>query len=280
MMSGVLVYFAMLFATLTALPFLRVKAKGVASMAAAGVGALISGFLAVQAMQGNETELLLPGTPVTGEIPVRIDALSGWFILLINFTMITGGLYGLQYMKAYREQKANLTLHGMAFLLVQCMLMVICSVQNAIVFLFAWEIMAVSAFLLVIFEHQKPETLKAGINYLIQSHVSIVLLSLGFIWVAYRTGSYDFKAIAAFSESFPALTNLVLLGCFFAGFGLKAGFVPFHTWLPHAHPAAPSHVSGIMSGVLIKIGIYGILRMILLIKTDYVTAGTLSCLRR
>ncbi|MBK8921999.1 MAG: hypothetical protein IPM81_10880 [Saprospirales bacterium] len=214
MMSGVLVYFAMLFATLTALPFLRVKAKGVVSMAAAGVGALISGFLAVQAMQGNETELLLPGTPVTGEIPVRIDALSGWFILLINFTMITGGLYGLQYMKVYREQKANLTLHCIAFLLVQSMLLVICSVQNAIVFLFAWEIMAVSAFLLVIFEHQKPETLKAGINYLIQSHVSIVLLSLGFIWVAYRTGSYDFKAIAAFSESFPALTNLVLLGCF------------------------------------------------------------------
>ena len=277
-MSVILVYFAVLVATLTALSFLSVRAKGVVSIATAGICALISGFFAVQALSGNETELILPGTLVTAEIPVRIDALSGWFILLINFTMITGGLYGLQYMKAYREQTANITLHCIAYLLVQSMLMIICSVQNAIVFLFAWEIMALSAFLLVIFEHQKPETLKAGINYLIQSHVSIVLLTLGFIWVAYRMGSYDFKAIAAFSGTFPALTNLVLFGCFFAGFGLKAGFVPFHTWLPHAHPAAPSHVSGIMSGVLIKIGIYGILRMILLIKTDYVVEGYLILL--
>lgn len=273
MMSGLLVYFAILFATLQALPFLRVKAKGLATIGAVIAAAFISGFFAVQALRGNETELILAGTLVTGEIPIRIDALSGWFILLINFTMITGGVYGLQYMKAYREQTANITLHCIAYLLVQSMLIIICSVQNALVFLFALEIMAVSAFLLVIFEHQKPETLKAGINYLIQSHVSIVLLTLGFIWVAYRMSSYDFKAISAFSEDFSALTNLVLFGCFFAGFGLKAGFVPFHTWLPYAHPAAPSHVSGIMSGVLIKIGIYGILRMILLIKTDYVVAG-------
>lgn len=271
---GILIaYTGILSATLPALPFLRVKAKGLATIAAVIACALVSSLPAVQALRGNEMELILSGTLVTGEIPIRIDALSGWFILLINFTMITGGLYGLQYMKAYREQTANITLHCIAYLLVQAMLTIICSVQNAVVFLFAWEIVALSAFLLVIFEHQKPETLKAGINYLIQSHLSIVLLTLGFIWVAYRMGSYDFKAIAAFSGTFPALTSLVLLCCFFAGFGLKAGFVPFHTWLPYAHPAAPSHVSGIMSGVLIKIGIYGILRMILLIKTDYVAAG-------
>lgn len=258
---------------LCALPFLQAKAKGLVTIGAAAAAALISAVPAVLALGGQETALTLPGTIVSGAIPVRIDALSGWFILLINFTMITGGLYGLQYMKAYREQTANLTLHCMAYLLAQAMLTIICSVQHALVFLFAWEIMTISAFLLVIFEHQKQETLKAGINYLIQSHVSIVLLSLGFIWVAYRMNSYDFNAIAAFSEDFPALTNLVLFLCFFAGFGLKAGFVPFHTWLPHAHPAAPSHVSGIMSGVLIKIGIYGMLRMILLIKTDYVVEG-------
>ena len=272
-MVFLLAYTGILLAALTALPFLRVQAKGLTTIAAVIAGAFISSVPAVQALRGNETELLLAGTLVTGEIPIRIDALSGWFILLINFTIITGGLYGLQYMKVYRDQTAKLSLHGIAFLLIQAMLTIICSVQNALVFLFAWEIMAVSAFLLVIFEHHKPETLKAGINYLIQSHLSIVFLSLGFIWVAYRTGSYDFKAIAAFSGVFPALTSLVLFGCFFAGFGLKAGFVPFHTWLPHAHPAAPSHVSGIMSGVLIKIGIYGILRMLLLIKTDYVVAG-------
>src|SRR6185295_14851073 len=121
---------------------------------------------------------------MTGEIPVRIDALSGWFILLINFTLITGAIYGLQYMKQHREQTSNITIHCIAYLLAQSMLTIVCAVQNAIVFLFAWEIMALSVAVLVLFEHYKPDTIKAGINYIIQSHLCIVFLSLGFIWVA------------------------------------------------------------------------------------------------
>lgn len=266
-------YLAILTMPLLSVPFLPVRAKGLVTIAAVIAGALVSGYLAGNALAGNETLLTLPGTLVTGPIPVRIDALSAWFILVINFTMITGGLYGLQYMKAYREQTASVSLHCIAYLLVQSMLTIICAVQNTLVFLFAWEIMALAAFLLVIFEHQKKETIKAGFNYLIQSHISIVFLSVGFIWVASQTGSFDFLAINQFSASFGGLNSFVLFGCFFAGFALKAGFVPFHTWLPYAHPAAPSHVSGIMSGVLIKIGIYGILRMILLVKTDFVVLG-------
>ncbi len=272
-MTFILIYLAILAAALLSVPFLQVRAKGLVTVAAVIGCALLSGYLAGNALVGNELEILLPGTLVTGGIPIRIDALSAWFILVINFTMITGALYGLQYMKAYREQTANLSLHCIAYLLVQSMLTIICAVQNSLVFLFAWEIMALSAFLLVIFEHQKPETLKAGINYLIQSHISIVLLTVGFIWVAYRMDSYDFKAISEFSAEFGGANSFVLFLCFFVGFSLKAGFVPFHTWLPYAHPAAPSHVSGIMSGVLIKIGIYGILRMILLVKTDFTVLG-------
>jgi len=272
-MTLILAYITILAAALLSLPFLKVRAKGLVTIAAVISSATLSGYLAGNALAGNELEISLPGTLVTGEIPIRMDALSGWFILVINFTMITGALYGLQYMKAYREQSANITLHCTAYLLVQSMLTTICAVQNMLVFLLAWEIMAVSAFLLVIFEHQKPETIKAGFNYLIQSHVSIILLAVGFIWVAYRTNSFDFKAISEFSAAFGGLNSFVLFGCFFAGFSLKAGFVPFHTWLPYAHPAAPSHVSGIMSGVLIKIGIYGILRMVLLVKTDFTVLG-------
>ena len=272
-MGLIYTYWAILSATLLLLPFLRVKAKGLATVGTVTVCAFISSFVAVNGLSGHETDMVLSGTLVTGEVPVRIDALSGWFILLINFTMLTGAWYGLQYMKAYREQTANITLHCIAYLLVQSMLTVICVVQNSLAFLFAWEIMAVSAFLLVIFEHKKQDVIKAGINFLIQSHIAVVFLSVGFIWVAYRMGSFDFKAIAAFSNTFSEMSGFALFLCFFVGFGLKAGFVPFHTWLPYAHPAAPSHVSGIMSGVLIKIGIYGILRMILLIKTDYVVEG-------
>jgi formate hydrogenlyase subunit 3/multisubunit Na+/H+ antiporter MnhD subunit len=96
---------------------------------------------------------------------------------------------------------------------------------------------------------------------------------LGFIYVAFKTGSYSFDAIVEFTHHQSTLAGTALFLCFFIGFAIKAGFVPFHTWLPYAHPAAPSHVSGIMSGVVIKIGIYGILRMLLLIKTDYTTIG-------
>jgi len=91
--------------------------------------------------------------------------------------------------------------------------------------------------------------------------------------VAVKTGSFDFNAISIYTASHQDVTTLLLFMFFFIAFAVKAGFVPFHTWLPYAHPAAPAHISGIMSGVLIKIGIFGILRMILLIKTDYTTIG-------
>jgi formate hydrogenlyase subunit 3/multisubunit Na+/H+ antiporter MnhD subunit len=176
-------------------------------------------------------------------------------------------------MKAYESQKSNLALHCISYILMQSSLIAICSLQNTIAFLIAWEIMALSSFMLIIFEHQKRATLYAGINFLIQSHICIMFLTLGFIWVAMRMNSYDFKAITLFSTSNSLLTGVALFLCLFIGFAIKAGFVPFHTWLPYAHPAAPSHISGVMSGVIIKIGIYGIMRMLLVIKSDYLVIG-------
>ncbi|HEY3370025.1 MAG TPA: proton-conducting transporter membrane subunit [Prolixibacteraceae bacterium] len=237
------------------------------------VTSIFSSMLAIPALMGHETLVQLAGTIPFGSVSVKIDALSAWFILAINFTMITGSIYGLNYMKPYSEQKANLSMHWLAYVILHISLILICSVQNAMVFLICWESMALSAFILVIFEHYKADTLKAGINYLIQSHVSIIFLMVGFIYVAVKTNSYDFNAIAEFSHQQSAMAGTVLFLSFFIGFAIKAGFVPFHTWLPHAHPVAPSHVSGIMSGVVIKIGIYGILRMVLLINADYSTIG-------
>ena len=133
--------------------------------------------------------------------------------------------------------------------------------------------MALSSFILIIFEHHKRDTLNAGINFLIQSHICIMFMTLGFIWVALKMNSYDFQAITLFASSNSLLTGVALFLIFFIGFSIKAGFVPFHTWLPYAHPVSPAHISGIMSGVIIKIGIYGILRMLLLIKSDYLVIG-------
>jgi hydrogenase-4 component B len=249
------------------------KAKGIIALSTVIAVGIYTGFFAVRALLGFSYEVVLSGTDMFGQVPVLVDSLSGWFIITINFTMITGAIYGLSYMKRYRERRSDITLHCIAFVLAQFSLIGICSVQNGFIFLLLWELLALSMFLLVIFEHQKPETIKAGLNYIVQSHISIVFIMLGFIYVAFKTGNFSFAAIIDFTGQQSTLAGTALFLCFFIGFAIKAGFVPFHTWLPYAHPAAPSHVSGVMSGVVIKIGIYGILRMLLLIKTDYNTIG-------
>jgi len=143
-------------------------------------------------------------------------------------------------------------------------------VQHSIAFILAWEIMSLSSLLLVLFDYTNPKVLKAGINYLVQMHLSVVFLTVAFIWVYFKTGTFDFKGISTF---FGSNVNIWLFLLFFVGFGLKAGFIGLHTWLPQAHPAAPSHISGVMSGVIVKMGIYGIFRIITYLKADYVLLG-------
>jgi len=272
-MNLIKVFLAVTVLAILLIPFLKVKGKGMVLFSAIVLNAFLSGYLAVQTLAGQFLEFSFAGSLVTGPVNLRMDALSGWFILIINFVFITGTFYGLFYMETYQKQKNNLTLHSIVFILLHTALISLCAIQNSLVFLIAWEIMALSAFFAVIFEHEKMATLSAGINYLIQSHVSIVFLMLGFIWVALKTGSYDFNSLTAYTAQNPGASGLVLFLFFFIGFAIKAGFVPFHTWLPYAHPAAPAHISGIMSGVIIKIGIFGMLRMITLIKADYYTIG-------
>ncbi len=272
-MNQINVFLAITAITLVLLPFLNVKWKGMVVFAGIVLNTVVSTSVVIPVLSGQTLELVLEGSLVTGDIRILADAISAWFIVIINFIFITGTFYALFYMKVYSEQKNNITLHSIAFTLLYSALISLCVVQNSMVFLIAWEIMAISAFVAVIFEHEKMETLSSGINYLIQSHVSIIILMFGFIWVAFKTGSYDFQAITSYTSQNSNATGLILFLTFFIGFAIKAGFVPFHTWLPYAHPAAPSHVSGIMSGVMIKIGIFGIIRMISLIQTEYYTIG-------
>lgn len=274
-MAIIIVFILITLAALILISMVSVPWKGFITVITTILIALLSSIIAFKTLAGDNFEYLFQGSLITGKIPVSIDALSGWFILIINFTFITGAVYGLQYMKFYQLQKDKLTLHSIAFVLLHASLISICALQNMIAFLIAWEIMALSSFILVIFEYDKRETINAGINYLIQSHIGIMFLTLGFIWVALTMNSYNFKVITVFSTTNSLITGVALFICFFIGFAIKAGFVPFHTWLPYAHPAAPSHVSGIMSGVIIKIGIYGIMRMLLLIKSDYLLIGYL-----
>lgn len=235
----------------------------------------ISSWVAANAVLGHSYLEIINGGSIFGEIPIRVDALSGWFILIMNFTVITGILYGRRYMKDYENKSGMISLHFSCYIINHFSMIGIFIVQNSLAFLYVWEIMALSSFILVIFDYSKPDTIKAGINFLIQSHICILILTLGFIWVSTRTNSYDFNAISQYCNSVNPSVSLVLYICFFIGFAIKAGFVPFHTWLPYAHPVAPAHVSGVMSGVMIKLGIFGMLRMLLLVNQNYLIIGYL-----
>ena len=231
---------------------------------------VVTSVPAVKALTGTTVDAVIDRTLVFGNIVFHIDSLSAWFILIVNITCVNGALYGIGYMKPYRDQKANLSMHWILFLLFQSSMLWVCMVQNGLVFLIVWELMSLSSFLLLIFDHRSKVTLQAGINYLVQMHIGVLCLAGAFIWVYRSEGSFEFSAIKNF---FSSHANLWLFLLFFVGFGIKAGFIPLHTWLPQAHPAAPSHVSGVMSGVIVKLGIYGIFRILFLLKQDFTVIG-------
>lgn len=230
----------------------------------------ITSFMAIKAIGSEGVELYLFGGSFIGEIPLRIDALSAWFILIINLTMSTGVIYGIGYLRAYKPIKSIITLHWVLLVIFQSSMLWVCMIQNSIAFLIAWEIMSLSSLFLVLFDHTDSKVIKAGVNYMVQMHLSVMFLTVAFIWVYFKTGTFDFQGIELY---FGSNANTWLFIVFFLGFGLKAGFMGLHTWLPHAHPAAPSHVSGIMSGVIVKMGIYGIFRVITYLRTDYILLG-------
>lgn len=211
-------------------------------------------------------------TTWSGPIKLVIDPLSAYFMLIINLICFCGMLYASGYLKPYLPKKRSvfISLHLFSFLWLHGAMLLVVSMQDGIAFLLAWELMSLFSFILVIFEAQKESTLKTGINYLLQMHLGFALIMLGFLIAANQTGELSFAGVNKF---FSLSSNTPLFLVFFAGFGIKAGFIPFHSWLPRAHPAAPSHVSGVMSGVMIKMGIYGIFRVSSLLQQDLQTIG-------
>ncbi|MDD3130868.1 MAG: proton-conducting transporter membrane subunit, partial [Bacteroidales bacterium] len=218
--------------------------------------------------------LTLPFIPFLGNtLSIIIDPLSAFFMLVINFTVLTGIIYAKGYLQPYynKKSRAEMGWHFFNFLWLHISMLLVVIVRDGIAFLMIWEVMSLSSFFLVIFETEKKETIKIGINYLIQMHVGIVFLMVAFIVAFVQTNAeFSFDGLSVYFASHNPFWLFIL---FFVGFGIKAGFIPLHSWLPHAHPAAPSHVSGVMSGVMIKMGIYGILRVLLYIPHDLFNIG-------
>jgi formate hydrogenlyase subunit 3/multisubunit Na+/H+ antiporter MnhD subunit len=118
-----------------------------------------------------------------------VDELSAWFLLIINFTCLTGVFFGSGYLKTSDSSPKKLNRHWMLFVLFQLSMLWVCMIQHGLVFLIIWEVMSLSSVLLVIFDNNNPKIIKAGISYLVQMHISIVFLTIGFIWLYFQTGS-------------------------------------------------------------------------------------------
>ncbi len=253
--------------------FLPVRWKSYGGIALHLVLAAITTSWALNAWHGSQDMTLDLGIPFWGGTPfLIIDRLSASFILIINIVTITGVVYDAGYIKPSRKSKSTvaLSLHAWAFLALHASMLHVVMIREGFAFLMAWEVMSMSSFLLVIFDGEDEGNLTTGIKYLIQMHAGFTFLLLGFLWVSQETGQFGFIGLAPY---FAGHTNWIIFLVLFAGFGIKAGFMPLHTWLPHAHPAAPSSVSGVMSGVMIKMGIYGILRVLLDVQSDFLIIG-------
>jgi formate hydrogenlyase subunit 3/multisubunit Na+/H+ antiporter MnhD subunit len=226
---------------------------------------MLSGILSV-----SEIMIRLPVSKHS--LVLTIDPLSAFFIIVVNITVLIGFLYARGYLKPYYPKKnsVDFSIHYFSYLWLYLSMIMVVMIRDGLSFLIVWEIMALSSFLLVIFDAEVRSVLKTGVNYLIQMHIGMFFILIAFLIVDKATGQMSFNSLELY---FSNHSGFLLFMLFFIGFGIKAGFVPMHTWLPQAHPAAPSHVSGVMSGVMIKIGIYGILRVLVSVQSDLLLIG-------
>ena len=218
---------------------------------------IVVALLALSAMMAPPQTRLLPlGLP---DLPfhLRVDALSAFFLFLLGATSAGISIYAAGYMR--RSEGAQLGLQCLLYHAFLASMAFVMLADDGYAFMVAWETMALTSFFLVTAEHRYEEIRRAGYLYLLIAHVGAVGILLSFGVMAGSAGDYTFDAMRAFSRTGIWPTIAFLLALF--GFGAKAGALPMHVWLPEAHPAAPSPVSAMMSGVMLKTAIYGLLRV-------------------
>lgn len=199
----------------------------------------------------------LPG----GDAVIGIDPLSAVFAIAVAVLGATNGIFGDADVRSGAHPERSTEANALYAVLVASLLLVV-TAQSVVLFLTAWELMAISSFLLVIFDHEQADVRRAGWIYIVATHVSTLLLFAMFALWSGTARDMTFASLAGAWAGMPHRSVILLLGL--VAFGVKAGYVPLHFWLPPAHSASPSHVSALMSGVVIKTGIYGILRVVTL----------------
>ncbi len=192
----------------------------------------------------------------------KIDSVSLFFLIPIFLIPPLALLYSFHYLEN-KEKQARAGVNYFFFSMLICAMALVVISANMITFLLAWELMSLSSFFLVMYDYEVKSNRKAGYVYFIFAQGGAMMLFAAFALIYSYNGSFAFESIAAIPDS----AKLLVFVLAFLGFGSKAGIFPLHIWLPKAHPAAPSHVSAIMSGVMIKMGIYGIFRIYLLLDS-------------
>lgn len=191
---------------------------------------------------------------------VRLDPLGSFFLLSLSLLAAAIAIYSLGYLK-HGAESPNRGLFLALFNLTLASLTLIFTAGDAVFFLIAWETMVAATYFLVITDHQEAECRKGGMLYILMSRGGTGMLLVGFLLLITAAGTTDFRAMHAAGERLPGAAAGLAFLLLFLGFGVKAGIIPLHIWLPAAHPVAPSNVSALMSGIVIKTGIYGMARV-------------------
>lgn len=228
------------------------KMAGCSLGIAAAALSLIAGLIA---MLGNgesfSADFLFP----FARFSLLLNPLAGLMITIISILALVAFIYGIAYLDEYEGKQARACMFLNWFV---ASMMLVIAADNAFWFLVAFELMSLTSYFLVIIE-EKPSSIKGGFMYLVMAHIGFVFIMMSFLLMANASGSFEFSDFRA-TPMAPAMASACFVMAFF-GFGAKAGIIPLHSWLPMAHPAAPSNVSALMSGGMIKIGIFGIVKV-------------------
>jgi len=260
LISAVLVL--MLGAGLCLLP-LRNSTRAAIGLVSQAIATLLVWFVVLPVLFGAPpVHATLPWAYPIGELHFRLDALGAFFLSWSLPMTLLGGVYAVGYLKSYFAGPRHLGVHFALLNMVSVSFLLVYTGEHAVTFLFGWEVAALAAWLLVIWDYANQKVRFAGFNYLVSTHIGLIFLVAAVMILYTRTNSWFLDDFGAWLSNNPGtLRNTVFL-LLLTSFGLKSAFFPFHSWLPRAHAAAPAHVSALMSGVIHKAGLYALVRFI------------------
>jgi formate hydrogenlyase subunit 3/multisubunit Na+/H+ antiporter MnhD subunit len=233
----------------------RWRAVGVGVLTSlTGLGGVVVG---AAALSGRRWDAEVSGLLPLGSVELAVDPLSGFFLLLVGAVALAAGLYSIGYADAEHDDRLGAVLP----LFVAAMLAVPLA-ANISTLLLAWELMALTSLVLVLTEHRRRAAVReAGLWYAAMTHAGFVAILAGLAIFAAAVGGESFAQLRAGAAGVDDTTRGVVFVLILLGFGSKLGMVPLHVWLPRAHPEAPSHVSALMSAAMVKLGLYGLIRV-------------------